>query len=112
MKDKILNWFATGKVGISSKAMACAAAGIEYGGNFPPHTPSDPDDLNRCLLLLEQVPEIRNHFDKVATISDQWAALMERWAEVEQCFLDEVGLNWCKGERAKKTYELMKSIGC
>ena len=58
MEKKILNWFATGKVGVSSKAMACAAAGLEQDKTWFNNHPSDPDDLNRCLLLLEQVPEI------------------------------------------------------
>ena len=108
MKDKILEWFATGRVGASSKAMACAAAGLPGDKSHP----YDPDDLNRCLLLLEAVPEIRDCMDKVAEISGTWAKLVTRWDEVEKCFLDEVGLNWCKANSASKTYELMKQIGC
>lgn len=107
MKDKILNWFATGRVGSSSKAMACAAAGLPSDKSHP----YDPDDLNRCLLLLEAVPEVRNNMDKVAAINERWGALVARWGEVEQCFLEEVGLNWSKGNRAPKTYKLMKDIG-
>lgn len=112
MRDKILNWLASGKVGISSKVMACVAAGIPCDRGFPPYTPSDPDDLNRCLLLLDKVPEIRKHFDEIAKVSDEWEALIKRWGEVEKCFIDEVGFDWCNGSRASKTYELMKSIGC
>lgn len=108
MKDKILDWFATGRVGASSKAMACAVADLPHDKSHP----YDPDDLNRCLLLLEAVPEIRNQMDKVASISGTWGKLVARWDEVEQCFLDEVGLNWCKARSAPKTYELMKQIGC
>lgn len=109
MKDKILNWFATGHVGASAKVMACAAAGIDSNERNHPY---DPSDLNRCLLLLVEVPEILQHFDKVAAISDTWAKLIARWDEVEQCFLDEVGRNWCKAHSAPKTYNLMKAIGC
>ena len=53
MKEKILNWFATGEVSASSKAMASCIAGVN-GGNSHPY---DPSDLNRCLLFLEAVPE-------------------------------------------------------
>jgi len=74
--------------------------------------PYDPSDFNRCLLLLDAVPEIRRHMDKVAEISDAWARLVERWDEVEQCFIDEVGFNWTNGRRASRTYRLMKEIGC
>ena len=107
MKNKILEWFANGRVGSSSKAMACAVANMDC--SYWAH-PSDPDDLNRCLLFLQQVPEAREHLDKLKDKSKYWAALIPRFNEVEKCFLDEVGLNWCKGGRAEKTFKLMKSI--
>jgi len=107
LEKKVLNWFANGRVGLSSKAMATAVAGIDSKETY---YPSDPDDLNRCLLFLEAVPEAREHLDKVAKLSDYWAALIDRFDEVEKCFLDEVGLNWSKGRSAGKTYKLMKSI--
>ena len=108
IRDKILNWFAIGQVGASSKAMALAVIEMPHSSSHP----CDPDDLNRCLLLLAAVPDIRNHMDKVASISTTWAKLVERWDEVEQCFLDEVGLDWTKGNRATRTFKLMKEIGC
>ena len=114
MKDKILIWFATGETGISSKAMACAVADLPPDvkwAKFGNH-PSDPDDFNRCLKFLAAVPEARNHLDKVAALSPVWAKLVASWDELEQCFIDEVGFDWCKGGSAKKTYDLMKSIGC
>jgi len=106
MKDKILNWFGAGQVGASSKAMALAAAGMPNDKSHP----YDPDDLNRCLLLLEAVPEIRQHMDKVAAMSSTWGRLVERWDEMEQCFLDEVGLRWTKARSAPKTYAMMQEI--
>ena len=108
MKDKILRWFGTGKVGASSRAMALAAVEMPNDGSHP----LDPADFNRCLLLLEAVPEIRQRMDRVAAISKTWAKLVDHWAEVEKCFLDEVGLDWSNGQRATRTYNLMKDIGC
>ncbi len=109
MNDKILKWFASGKVGISSKAMACAVIGLPQHG-FDKSMPYDPADFNRCLLLLDEVPEIREKFDTIAALSKSWERLILRWDEVEKTFLDEVGLDWVKGNMAHKTYELMKSI--
>ena len=109
LAQKILHWFANGRVGSSSKAMALAAAGLQSNDFTHPY---DPADFNRCLLLLEQVPEIRERLDRVAAISDTWAALIARWDEVEKCFVEEVGRNWCKANSAPKTYALMKDIGC
>lgn len=109
MQDNIIQWFATGRVGLSSKAMAVCIAGLNRGCSDHPH---DPDDLNRCLLFLEAVPEARYHLHKVKKLSPVWSSLIDRWDEIEQSFLNEVGLDWCNGKRAPKTYELMKSIGC
>lgn len=106
MKDKILNWLANGQVGQSSKAIACCIAGLDG----PKSHPYDPDDLNRCLLFLNAVPEARKLMSKVAGLSPAWARLIERWDEIEASFLNEAGMNWCKAQRAPKTYALMKSI--
>jgi len=108
MKDKILNWLGTGRVGSSSKAMALCIAGAK-GGNAHP---LDPDDLNRCLLFLDAVPEARGHLDKLRELSPIWAKLVDRWAEIEASFLDEAGRDWCKARRAPKTYALMEKVGC
>ena len=108
MNDKILKWFCAGEVGCSSIAMAASVAGVGEGAEKA--HPYDPADLNRCLLLLEEVPEIRSCMEKVAAISPAWAALVARWGEVEECFLREAGLNWSVGGRAPETYRRMKSI--
>ena len=39
-----------------------------------------------------------------------WAALMERWDEIEACHLEEVRLGWAKAKSAPKTYDLMRSV--
>lgn len=108
----VLEWFLNGRIGISSRAMAAAAVGIPYTRYLGDNHPHDPADFNRCLLLLEKAPEVRQSFDKVAALSPVWAALVARWDEIEQCLLDEVGLNWSKGRQlhAERTYNLMRSI--
>lgn len=108
MERKILNWFGTGEVGASSRAMALAALGLPNDKSHP----CDPSDFNRCLLLLKAVPEICNHMDRVAAISTIWANLVAKWSEVEQCFLAEAGFDWSKCNRAPMTYKLMKKVGC
>lgn len=37
----------------------------------------------------------------------RWEYLASNWAEISKTFLDEVGLNWCNGRSAPKTYALM-----
>lgn len=107
LKANILIWLIKGRVGASSKAMAACIGGIESNEkNFP----CDPDDLNRCLLFLEAVPEARQHMDKLRALSPTWDRLVDAWPELESAFLEEVGLNWSHGERATKTYEMMNEI--
>lgn len=106
IQTKVLNWIATGRVGASSKAMAMAACGLPNDGSYP----HDPADLNRCLLMLEAVPEVRDHFDKIEALGVVWGRLIGRWADIEASFLDEVGLNWSKAQVAPVTYKLMRQV--
>jgi len=104
IQEKVLQWIATGRVGASSKTMAMTACGLPSDKDYP----LDPDDLNRCLLMLQAVPEVRDHFDEIAALSPVWERLIERWAEIEASFLEEVGLDWSKANSAPKTYKMMQ----
>lgn len=73
-------------------------------GKFGNH-PSDPDDLKRCIRLLELIPEARNHMDKVSAISDVWARLVENWDELESLYQEEYPTG-----KAPKCYSRMKEI--
>ena len=106
MKEKVLNWIMTGSVGRSSKAMAAHLCGAPCDGSYP----HDPDDLNRCLMFLESVPEARAEFPRMAEVNKRWSALVARWSEIEASFIAEAGLNWCKGRRAPNTYRLMCEV--
>ena len=107
LKEDILNWIAEGRgVGLSAQAMA-----LSVTGNFKQKNhPYDPSDFNRCLKLIKKIPEIEDNFDEVAKISGTWSKLIEHWSDIESCFLNEVGFDWCNGNRAPATYELIKSI--
>lgn len=106
IQEKVLRWIARGRVGLSSKAMAMAACGVECDKDYP----LDPDDLNRCLLMLEDIPEVRDQFDRISELSPVWRRLISRWQEIESLFLDEAGLNWSKDRSAPNTYSLMKKV--
>lgn len=110
MEKQILEWLANGETGTSSKAMAFAAAGVEVKGPFNKSIPSDPDDFNRCLKLVAQIPIIRAHFIKIAQISEAWNTFISNWDAIEKSFLDEVGFDWCDARSAPLTYGLMKEL--
>lgn len=105
---KILTWLAKDKTGLSSEFMAFTAAGIEpkRAGYYP----CDPADFNRCLVMLDRVPEVKNFFGVIAKSNPQWAAIIKNWDLIEQTFLEEAGFDWSKSQRAPKTYALMKQV--
>ena len=101
-------WLLNGRVGLSSKAIYYHMTGRvpEDGYNYP----RDPGDLNRCLMLLDLIPEWASRMPEMAAHSKQWAALALNWSEITGCFFKEVGLNWSHGQRAPETYALMKKV--
>lgn len=109
----LVQWLAGGPRGVSSNTMVQhltgwpALSGRWDGKGDVPH---DPDDLDRCLQLLEAVPLLRVMLPQMATHSPQWAAMVQHWAEIEASHLDEVGLRWTKARSAPKTYALMRKV--
>lgn len=112
MQSQIAQWLKSGQTGISSKAIANAAMGYSQEepwltyGNYP----SDPADLNRCLVLLHAAPEAREHLHKVASVSKVWARFIKHWDQLEAQFISEAGLNWSKSKVAPITHEMMRAI--
>ena len=107
----ITNWFVNGETGLSSMCIASVMLG------FKPKTidhPLDPPDFKRCLLLVNAVPEVKSNLWKMKDVSEQWSALIDRWDDVEKCFMEEVA-EWLDTKFSRKsairTYDLMKEIG-
>lgn len=106
---KTLEWLANGSPGLSSKTMAFWLGFdvlVEKGRNYP----HDPADFDRCLQLLNAVPEMRPHLHRMADLSPAWKKLVARWDEIERQHLAEVGLGWTKARSAPMTYDLMKAV--
>ncbi len=101
-------WILNGDVGMSSKAIYCHMTGNTDKDRW--NHPHDPGDLNRCLLLLNLIPEWIPRMSEMATRGKAWAALAENWELISSTFLDEVGLNWCKARSAPKTYSMMRAV--
>lgn len=114
LERRLAEWFASGDTGISSEAI-CKKL-FDFGdrrdynkwagsGNFP----HDPSDLGRCIRLMEKVPEARERLSEMRTVSPTWAALVDRWEELEALYREEAPAG-----RAPKCYLLMQEIikGC
>lgn len=81
----IVQWLVAGRVGLSSKAMAAVALGVDY----QPHAadyPHDSGDFGRCLALLDAAPEVREAFPEIAKLSPTWAWFIANWSELEALY--------------------------
>lgn len=80
-------WATSGYTGLSSKYMAYRL--MPKKARYAPYAhPHDAEDVERCMLLLECVPEI--NVDGMCGASPQWERLVERWDEIaDRIRLDE-----------------------
>lgn len=105
-----VEWLAHGDRGTSSETIFSRTTSV--AATLYESTPSDPDDLDRCRKLLEQVPECRDNFQRMREVSPVWAKLVDGWAEL--CAqMDAEAPQWRKGHgAAPDTYAVMQSLGC
>jgi hypothetical protein len=106
---RLASWFSSNDTGISSKAIAAHMSGGDADDGWGWGYPSDPDDLGRCLRLLELFPEWKPRIAEMASRGPGWAGLTARWDEIAASMIDEVGIGWEKARSAPKTYDLMKA---
>lgn len=100
-------WIFRGNVGNSSKCIWAHMTGtINSGGDHS--YPRDLGDLNRCMLLLEAVPEWKARIQGMGAHGPIWDALASNWDKITETFVDEVGLNFSKGHDAPRTYDLFR----
>jgi hypothetical protein len=105
--ERAQGWILNGQVGMSAKAIYCQMTGNTDKDRW--NYPHDPDDLNRCLLLLDLIPEWKPRMIEMAQRGPAWKGLAENWESISATFIDEVGLDWCKARSAPKTYDLMQA---
>lgn len=113
LPEDVTAWLQTGERGASSETIVEVLEGLpqgtitKYGRDYP----SNPADLRRCLLLLQAVPRYQHRLHELAMLSDQWAALVVHWSELEALLLEEVPgvLNGGRGD-APRTWRRMVEL--
>lgn len=108
-------WLSVGEQGLSSCAIFWKLTGAkpDYLGekSWYDH-PDDPADLRRCLLLLDQVPELQGRITEMAGCSPEWDALASNWTALDRMLTTEIP-DWRNpkyGAAAPKTYAMMREI--
>lgn len=106
----MVNWLASGERGISSNTMFTHLTGINALRQWRMDVPHDPDDLRRCRLLLEQVPELAARFPLMRDVSPEWARLVNIWPELCAAMDAEVP-DWRAGlsRAAQKTFVMIQN---
>lgn len=100
-------WLISGERGSSSETIFSTLTGYQGIKNFNSY-PHDPDDMRRCRLLLEQVPEFAPRILEMAAVNLQWSRLVNRWDEI-CATMDEEFPYWRTNRgSAKKTYAIMR----
>lgn len=102
----VFKWMRGHDCGASSEAIAMHMMAGWCDGSYP----YDPSDLGRCLRLLKQFPEWKPRMREMAAYGPAWAAYVSRWDDMAACMDAEVGIDWSKGRRAHKTYDLMHEL--
>lgn len=86
-------WLDSDDTGASSLYMAwCLSAGqfgYWHGRKQPePAYPRDPDDLGRCIRLIEAVPEFGGKIPEMAHRGAKWLAVTSNWARWAEMYDD------------------------
>lgn len=104
--EKLADWFIKGDVGNSSEAIVLVGLGLPRIA--PGAHPYDPSDLNRCIKLLEAVPELRKVIPLMAQFGPIWKQISDNWDLLESTLRDEKSKAYSRKEGALITYALLK----
>lgn len=115
LSQQAQEWLLAGEHGVSSCSIFWRLTGVKprllredrrYGH------PHDPDDLRRCMLLLDQVPEFRDRIGEMRGASASWDVLVDAWDDLCASLEAEIPA-WRdppRGSAARKTYRAMRDL--
>lgn len=108
--QKAMHWLLNANTGLSSECLMATMlnGGPVEGKSWETHFhPRDSGDFNRCVGLLDAVPEFRERLDLMKQISKEWAILVEHWEELEELLKADKQIN---PRSAPQTYVRMKEL--
>lgn len=106
-----IQWLANGERGISSDTIFSHITGLNVLKGWRGSHPHDPDDMTRCIKLLERCPSVAKRFDSMREVSPEWARLVDSWPLLV-AMLDEEIPGWRDGRygSAPKLYARMRAM--
>jgi hypothetical protein len=104
---RLLEWTLSDDTGISSRAIARAAAGLPACPYWVASPPADGADFGRCFRLLQAVPEARQALPALVAESPDWGPFVDRWHDLEAAHVrDQLAARGAKAE----CYDLIRAI--
>ncbi|HAW2748879.1 TPA: hypothetical protein JLQ63_002935, partial [Escherichia coli] len=76
-----------------------------YGHHFG--APHDAADFRRCVALVEQIPEIRDSFGKVAKRVPAFKGILNEWDSIVALLKSEMKIH---GNKAPETYRRISEL--
>jgi len=104
-QQALLEWFAAGDTGTSSKTLANEFAGLPQDRTWGVSHPSDGGDLGRCVRLIDKIPGVRSAVDALAAKDKYWKALAPEWDRLVGIYRDEAA-----SRRLERTYDAMRAV--
>ncbi len=95
--DAELEWLLGTDTGTSSRVLlavlgqsteATRRARVKLRREYP--TPQDPDDLGRCVRLLDRFPAWRDRLGEIAAQHPAWGPMVSVWSDLEATYREEL----------------------
>lgn len=112
--DLELRWVLGWDTGLSALVIvACLAESAEAGDQAARrlrgddgrevwrHPPGDPDDLGRCIRLLDSFYGWRERLPEVAEANPEWDPFVRQWVELETLYREELPSGKCRRTNAR-----------
>jgi len=95
-------WLGIGERGISSETIFSHLTGVHVlNGMWRFDGPHDFSDWRRCEMLLQAVPEFRDRFAEMKTVSPLWARLVDEWPSLAEMWRAAGGGDYCPAITAR-----------
>jgi len=88
--EKVKEWYKNGDIGLSSSSICLAC--LLQNKSFLNYKPHDEYDMNRCILLVQNIPEMKHLIDEFLNnsnnISEKWKNILKDVRNENNVFLD------------------------
>jgi hypothetical protein len=105
-------WIIKGEVGLSSKTMWAAIAGVEdtpqrLTGKYS--IPYDPDDFHRCYEFVRLCRITKEQRDMVKIVFPAWSPFINNWDKLSSMYEENIKNDW-KTHKQIGMYDFMKQL--